>query len=172
MTEKGWKRKTMRRSDREVTDKKKIQTIIASCKICRVGFYDQGEIYIVPMNFGYREREGKNIFYFHGAKQGRKIDLISKSPMVGFEMDANYQLLTSETACGHSAQYQSVLGTGRMRLIESLEEKKEALQEIMIQSTGKDQWDFSLEILDNVAAFKLEVEQISCKEHDVSVRRN
>ena len=69
----------MRRKDREVTDAGKIREAIEASHCCRLGFYDEGEVYIVPMNFGYTEEEEKRIFYFHSAKEGRKVDLISRT---------------------------------------------------------------------------------------------
>ena len=75
----------MRRKDREVTDSQKIREIILSCRCCRLGFYDNGEVYIVPLDFGYYENNGRRVFYFHGAKEGRKYRLTEKSPTVGFE---------------------------------------------------------------------------------------
>ena len=70
----------MRRKDREVTDSQKIREIILSCRCCRLGFYDNGEVYIVPLDFGYYENNGRRVFYFHGAKEGRKYRLTEKSP--------------------------------------------------------------------------------------------
>ena len=64
----------MRRKNREVTDRARIEEIIRSCHVCRLGFVDDGRAYIVPMNFGYVEEDGKYVFYFHSAKEGRKID--------------------------------------------------------------------------------------------------
>ena len=59
----------MRRKDREVTDSQKIREIILSCRCCRLGFYDNGQVYIVPLDFGYYENNGRHVFYFHGAKE-------------------------------------------------------------------------------------------------------
>lgn len=70
----------MRRKDREVTDPERIDAIIRACHCCRLGFYDNGEVYIVPLDFGYDEKEGKRTFYFHGAKEGRRMDCILRSP--------------------------------------------------------------------------------------------
>lgn len=70
----------MRRKDREVTDPERIDAIIRACHCCRLGFYDNGEVYIVPLDFGYDEKEGKRTFYFHGAKEGRKMDCILRLP--------------------------------------------------------------------------------------------
>ena len=43
----------MRRSDREITDKKVIEKFISEEQILRIAFFDDGDIYIVPVNYGY-----------------------------------------------------------------------------------------------------------------------
>lgn len=155
----------MRRKDREVTDNNKINEIISMCHCCRLGFNDAGEVYIVPLNFGFAQVDDKRIFYFHGAKEGRKIDLISRTHTAGFELDTNYNLHKGDTACQYSASFMSVIGTGHIDFIEDAVEKAFALQMIMFQSTGRKNWDFADEILNSTCIFKLEVNAISCKEH-------
>lgn len=157
----------MRRQEREVTESSKIQHIIMECHCCRLGLYDEsaGEVYIVPLNFGYEEMDGKRIFYFHGAKEGRKISLLKKVPSVGFELDANYALVEGTKACQYTAEYQSVIGTGTVSFIETNEDKKHALNTIMHHTTGKGEWEFSDQSLERVCVFKLEVKTIACKQH-------
>lgn len=155
----------MRRKDREVSDSTKIREVIMAAHCCRLGFCDEGQVYIVPLNFGYEEKDGKRLFYFHSAREGRKIDLISRTHSAGFELDANYQLNEGETACQYSARFQSVIGTGTVVFVENSEEKKAALQSIMRHSTGKDNWEFTDGMVRGVCVFKLEVETLSCKEH-------
>lgn len=155
----------MRRLDREVTDLEKIKNIIESCYCCRLGFNDNGNVYIVPLNFGYEEIEGKRIFYFHGAAEGRKIELIKRVNSVGFELDTNYKLNEAEEACEYSARFQSVIGTGKVSLIENIEEKIHGLNAIMFHNTGKNDWNYPISVLNKMAVFKLEVIELSCKEH-------
>lgn len=73
----------MRRNDREVTDDKKIDEIILNCNCCRLGFMDGVGTYILPLNFGFKHERGIRTFYFHGAKEGKKIRLITAQPHVG-----------------------------------------------------------------------------------------
>ena len=56
-----------------------------------VGMADGSRIYIVPMNFGYEFEGDSLILYFHGAGEGRKLELIRKNPEVGIP----YSLLPS-----------------------------------------------------------------------------
>lgn len=72
----------------------------------------------------------KYVFYFHGAKAGRKHELSLVSPNVGFEIDGAYELLEADVACDYSAKFQSVIGTGRLSIIEDNEEKIKGLNAI------------------------------------------
>lgn len=155
----------MRRKDREVTDFVRIADIISRCTCCRIGFHDDGEVYIVPLNFGYEAKDNTYVFYFHGAKEGRKIDLIQKSPNVGFEMDTNYALHEADIACGYSARFQSIIGNGLVSIVSEIAEKKQGLSLLMEHNTGKGEWSFDEKMVNAVTVFKLEVTKISCKEH-------
>ncbi len=159
----------MRRNDREVTDRQAIIEIIESCKCCRIGFQDDGEVYIVPLNFGFEYNGQRLVFYFHGAKEGRKIDLIAKSPHVGFEMDTNHEVYAKSnngTACTYSARFQSVIGTGKVSMVCDSNEKKHGLLLLMKHTTQKSEWAFDEKMLNAVAVFKLEVEKLNCKVHE------
>ena len=155
----------MRRKDREVTNPMQVTDIISRCTCCRIGFYDDGEVYIVPLNFGYEIKDDACVLYFHGAKEGRKIELIQKSPDVGFEMDTNYALNAADIACGYSARFQSIIGNGIVSIVSELEEKKLGLSLLMEHNTGKREWDFDEKMLNAVTVFKLVVSKMSCKEH-------
>ena len=156
----------MRRKDREITDPAKIQEIIDHCTCCRVGFNDGGEVYIVPVSFGYEKQGDAYTLYFHGATAGRKFELAQARPNVGFEMDTNYQLTTADTACNFSARFQSIIGTGRLSLVEDFHEKAKGLNRVMLRASGKSDWEFTEKMLHSVAIFKLEVTSLSCKEHE------
>lgn len=155
----------MRRKDREITDPKKVRQIILASHCCRLGFCDQGQAYIVPLNFGYEEVDGKRLFYFHSARQGRKLDLIGGGTAVGFELDTHFTLRPAQDACKFSASFQSVIGTGWAVILEEERQKLHALQCIMGHLSGKTDWDISQEMLHSVAIIRMEVESLSCKEH-------
>ena len=145
----------MRRKDREVTDSVKIADIISRCNCCRIGFHDDGEVYIVPLSFGYELKDDTYTFYFHGAKEGRKIDVIRKSPNVGFEMDTDYALNEADIACGYSARFQSIIGSGVVSIVEETEEKLYGLSLIMEHNAGKRDWKFDEKMVDAVMVLTL-----------------
>lgn len=153
----------MRRKDRQIIDVSQIKDFILSEQILRVGFQDKDDIYIVPVNYGFIIEDEKYVFYFHGAKAGRKYELAKLNPKVGFEIDGKYSLVDGELACDYTARFQSVIGNGILSLVENQEEKVLALNSIMKQTTQNSEWTYSKEMLNGVAIFRLDVENFSCK---------
>lgn len=156
----------MRRKDREIVDENRIAKIISQCHCCRLAFCNDGGPYIVPLNFGFEQQGKQFVFYFHSAQEGRKIELIRQGNPVGFELDTNYQLKEAKNACGYTAKFQSVIGTGTIEFITDLKDKAYALNQLMFHSTGKKDWEFSEKNLNSVTVFKLMVKELSCKEHE------
>ncbi|HNU36204.1 MAG TPA: pyridoxamine 5'-phosphate oxidase family protein, partial [Methanomassiliicoccales archaeon] len=85
----------MRKAEREIKDQGELEDVIRRAEVCRLAMVDDGEPYIVPMNFGFR----KGTFYFHCAKEGRKLEVLRKAPRVCFELEAGVQLVRGEKAC-------------------------------------------------------------------------
>lgn len=154
----------MRRKDREVTDVKRIAEILEACGCCRIGLVDRTEAYIVPMNFGYEQTDGRLTLYFHCAGEGRKMDLIPRQELVAFEMDTNHALAEGAAGCDFSYRYQCIMGKGRMEILEKPEEKLYGLQKIMGHYSGREDWDFQPKAAERVQVLKLSVEELSCKE--------
>lgn len=155
----------MRRKEREITDLSKIQQIMEKCTCLHLGLNDQGKVYVVPVNFGYEVKEGQFTLYFHGAKEGRKAQVIAQNPNVGFEMETGYALVESALPCDFSALYESIIGEGQITILTDSGEKRDALNQIMRHYSGKDSWDFPELMLKNTNVFQLNVQKLSCKMH-------
>ena len=155
----------MRRKDREVTDPAVIDGIIRRCDCCRLGFADGGACYIVPLNFGFVHRDGARIFYFHSAREGRKVDLARRCGRAGFELDTGHRLQAGDAACQCSMDFESVIGTGAVAVVEDPAEKREALLAILAQCTGRTHWDLPQRAEQSVCILRLTVEELSCKVH-------
>lgn len=153
----------MRRKEREVTDRAAMLEILARCDCCRVGFADGDSVYIVPLNFGFVQHGGHLVLYFHSAVEGRKIDLAKTHPRVGFEMDTAHRLKKGERACDYSYSYQSIIGEGKLSLVEDRAEKIAGLQCLMRKYGGQEPWSFDEGALSRVAVLRLDVESLSCK---------
>ena len=157
--------RAMRRQDRAVTDPDRINAVIAACPYCHLGFSDGGRPYVVPVNFGHAVEGGQHVFYFHGAGEGRKMDLIRQTGRACVQMEEGYQLHRADKACGFSAAFRSVIAEGTIRLVEDPDEKRRALSLIMAHTAGGGDWEFPDAALGAVCVTRLTAEELTCKEH-------
>lgn len=156
----------MRRPKREITDINEIKRLIDECKVCRVGMVSEGKIYIVPMNYGYECRDGKISFYLHSAKVGRKIETLKQEPEVCIELDCRHGLVEADKPCSHSYYYASLIGTGKVQVLKTFEERLAALKILMRHQTGKNFDNFDEKWVNAVEVMKVELEEYACKHHD------
>lgn len=157
----------MRRKDREVTDFHKIIQFIDSCDILRIGLADGDFPYIVPLNFAYTVEGEQICFYIHGAKAGRKYELLRKNPHCSFEMDIPLKMecLTKERDV--TMRYRSVMGTAEAVFLEG-EEKERAVDEIiMARYEETKSFSYNKNVLPRTAVIRLKVLEINAKENPV-----
>lgn len=153
----------MRRKDREITSIEKLILIMKTCDVCRVAFHDEKFPYIIPMNFGFDVVDEKINLYFHGAKAGKKLDLLHQNPHVGFEMDTNHEFVYSDKqACDWTMKYVSIIGNGIITIV-SEEEKRTSLCKILDQYHKEETYNIHEEMLKNTTVLKLEVISMSGK---------
>ena len=157
----------MRRKDREIINRDDIIDIIKKCDVIRLAFNAEGAPYILPLNFGILCNQNDIVFYFHSANEGRKLDLMLKNPNVGFEADCSHKLITGKAACDYSMEYESIIGSGELLIIEDYDEKIMGLDLIMDKYSGKngEKWSYNENMVKNVTIFKLIVSEITGKRH-------
>ena len=72
-------------------------------------------------------------------------------------------MVEGKDACNYSAKYQSVIGNGKIKIIEELEEKKKGLDIIMKHTTGQSGFEYKQRMVENVAVYKLIANKLTCK---------
>ena len=77
----------MRRTDRELTDREEIKRILEEAKVLRLGLKDGDYPYIVPLHYGYVYEGDVLRFYMHGAKAGKKYELVKADSHAFVELD-------------------------------------------------------------------------------------
>lgn len=155
----------MRRSDREITDNDLIRKIISSVHVAHLGLSVDNKPYIIPMNYGFDESDGRYTFYFHSAGEGRKLDMIHENSNACLELDTAYQLVSGESACSYTSLYKSVLAEGTVSIVTEPDAKKHALCRIMAHETGQEEWNIPDAMLARVTVLAFKAESLSCKVH-------
>ena len=154
----------MRRSDREVTQKADILEIIEKCDVCRLGLSENNIPYVVPMNFGYEFIDDVLTLYFHGAKDGKKLDIISKNPLACFQMDCSHKLIEADEAIKYTMEYESVIGSGQIYICHDKPEKIKALKQLMKHYAKDKDFDFPDHAVESVTVFKLIASEFTGKQ--------
>jgi len=156
----------MRRKDREIVDINEKIEIIAKCKVCRLGLSENNFPYVIPLNFGYMFEKEKLTLFFHGEKEGKKIEIIKKNKNACFEIDCDGKLIESDKPSNFSYEYKSIIGFGKIVFLETNEEKIYGLNNLMKHQTGRDKnYSFTDNELNNVCVYKMIVEEYSGKQN-------
>lgn len=153
----------MRREDREIKEREGILEVMKHCAVCRIALNDEdGYPYILPLNFGMEDAEGKLTLYFHSADKGRKLELIARDSRASFEMDTKHQLQYFEEQGYCTYAFESVIGRGKIRMLAE-EEKLHALERLMDHyHPGKHAY-FSKNAIPRTVVYALEVESMTGK---------
>ena len=151
----------MRRKENEITDRSAIESIIHGSSICRLALSEDDHPYIVPLNFGYKDKT----LYFHSAREGKKLDMLRKNNKVCFEFDIDGGLLESDTdnACEWGFKYRSVIGFGKASLIDDPESKRRAFDVIM-QHYSDSSLSYKESAIKKVVIIKVEIEDMTGKQ--------
>jgi nitroimidazol reductase NimA-like FMN-containing flavoprotein (pyridoxamine 5'-phosphate oxidase superfamily) len=149
----------LRRKDKEIKDKKTIESIIKRATVCRIGLAENDIPYIVPMNFGYKD----NCLYFHSAPVGKKIEIIKKNNNVCFEIDIAHEILQGKSACHTTMKYYSVIGYGKAYIIDDSEEKIKALNIIIEHYLPEIPHEYSEKFLKKIVIIKVEIDNMTGK---------
>ena len=89
--------------------------------------------YSLPINFMYLD----DVVYFHGAKRGRKIDILKVNTFASFSVVESYSLIQSYfsssdgLACPATQFFKSVIIDGQIEFVEDYDEKVTALTTLM-----------------------------------------
>ena len=155
----------MRRQDREITDINEKINIIKKCKVCRIGLSENNVPYVIPLNYGFSFDNNTLTLFFHGAMEGKKMDIIKNNNTACFEIDCDTKLLEAESVCKYGFAFRSIIGFGKMAILENHEEKIIAMNIILKHQTEKESaYEFSPNQLSNVCVYKMVVEDFTGKQ--------
>ncbi len=120
----------MRRKDREIKDKADLEALLRQGRVCHLAMCDPstgGAPYVVPVNYAYQN----GALYIHGASAGRKASILRANPCVAFSILLSEELKPAADGCDWTTLYVSLVGEGRVEVMETGEDKALALARFM-----------------------------------------
>jgi nitroimidazol reductase NimA-like FMN-containing flavoprotein (pyridoxamine 5'-phosphate oxidase superfamily) len=112
--------------ERASYDRETIYPILEEALICHAGFEEDGQPFVIPTLFA---RDGDTL-YLHGAKASRLLKHIQAGNPVCISVTLLDGLVLARSVFHHSVNYRSAVLFGRGRLLETDEEKLQALEAI------------------------------------------
>lgn len=154
----------MRKKDREITDRAELIDLLRRNIVLRLGLCRDHMPYIVPLNYGMEEADGRLHLYLHSAAEGEKMDILRENPNVCFEIDCSHQILPGRNPGEYTMGYESVIGFGRVELLTDEAEKRHGLTMLM-QAVAPHvlEPDFPDKLIQVTAVLRLEVESLTGK---------
>ena len=161
----------MRRDEFNINDKNSINEILQTCEYGTLSLISEGKPYVVALNFVFFE----NSIFFHGAKEGKKIEAINSNPNAAFLVVKPYSFIPSYfsdtmAACPATQFFASVLIEGKLKFIEDGYKKAEVLNALMKKFQKEDSFEeiaddkaMYTKMLDKTTIIELKIETQSCK---------
>jgi nitroimidazol reductase NimA-like FMN-containing flavoprotein (pyridoxamine 5'-phosphate oxidase superfamily) len=116
--------RVVRESHRGAYDCETIYKILDEGFVCHVGFFVDGQPYVIPTLFA---RVGDAI-YFHGSAASRMLRNVSGGIPVCVTVTLTDGFVLARSVFNHSMNYRSVVALGKAVLLDAPEEKLKALQ--------------------------------------------
>jgi uncharacterized protein len=107
-------------------DRETVYRILDEALICHVGFVDNGQPYVIPINFARME----DTIVLHGAKASRLLKHVEAGNPVCVEATIVDGLVLARSVFHHSVNYRSVVLFGTGSLVEDEREKLAALEAV------------------------------------------
>jgi nitroimidazol reductase NimA-like FMN-containing flavoprotein (pyridoxamine 5'-phosphate oxidase superfamily) len=146
---------------RILTDRSEMEQIIQKCQVCHIAMVDpEGLPYLLPFNFGYEN----NILYFHSAKMGKKMSILTNNPHVCVEFSTDYMLRfqNEKVGCSYSMKYRSVLAYGKVEFIDDPDQKI-LIMNIIMKNYASGDFNYSLPSINEISCWIVKIDNLEGK---------
>ena len=157
----------MRRKDKEVQERARLEDILAQAQVGRLAMVAEEEggpaPYVVPVFFACRGEK----LYVHCAQEGRKLELLAANPRVCVEVDECRGIFPADKPCAFTSVFRSVIAFGAARRVEDTAAKRAALDLLMQKYAGRATgpgFEFSDATLEHTAILEITVQAITGKQ--------
>jgi nitroimidazol reductase NimA-like FMN-containing flavoprotein (pyridoxamine 5'-phosphate oxidase superfamily) len=138
-----------------------IDELIKACKTCFLAMSQDGQPYVLPMNFALED----DCVILHSAPEGRMWETIKANPKVCINWTLGEDLAWQDVkvGCSYRVKSKSALVEGEVEFIEDFDEKYRCMKLLMGQYSDRE-FKFGKPAVVNVGIFKVRIDKISAKE--------
>jgi nitroimidazol reductase NimA-like FMN-containing flavoprotein (pyridoxamine 5'-phosphate oxidase superfamily) len=147
----------------EITAREEMDDIISRARICYVGVTDaDGNPYVFPMNFGYRD----GVLYLHSGPDNSSLERLRSCPQICVTFCVGDELVyqDEQMGCSYRMKSKSVICRGEVSFPDSMDAKREALDIIMKHYTDA-RVRYSDPAVRNVCIWKMNIRSMTAREY-------
>lgn len=153
--------RSLRKTQKQINQE--AQAILERGNILCLAMCQEGQPYVVPMNYGCLD--GK--LYMHTGPKGLKMEILADNPQVSFTVMESVELMSAPNPCKWDVRYRSVVGLGRAALVEDLAEKAAGLEAIARRCGYDGDMNFPPEKVRGLAVICIEIDHLSGKKNQI-----
>ncbi|GAB7140276.1 pyridoxamine 5'-phosphate oxidase family protein [Deferribacterales bacterium RsTz2092] len=150
----------MRRAEKRCEDKAELEAFLKRIQHMQIAINTGDAPYVLPINFTY----SNNSLLVHSAPVGRKIELLKKSPVVGWTVNEQIAIRQHETDPNRTGTYyNSVIGTAKATFIDDETEKTRHLNTLLEKYTKHKDATFPSEMLSKLVVIRFDIIEMDFK---------
>lgn len=119
--------KNIRMQKRASIDENQIKLFLEDAQTAFLGLVDQHIPYVIPLNYIFKDGS----FYFHGANEGRKIDILATNPHACITICESYGTMVDPIPAKTDTAYMSVIANGLVETVTDINEATAAMQAML-----------------------------------------
>ncbi len=144
-----------------IENRKEINEIIKACKTCFLGMSENGQPYVLPLNFALED----DCVILHSAPAGRMWETINTNNRVciNWTLGEDFAWQDEKVGCSYRVKSKSVLVEGEVEIVDDFDEKEHCMKLLMAQYSNRE-FKFSAPAIKNVGVLKVHIKKITAKE--------
>ena len=144
-----------------IENREEINEIIKACKTCFLAMSENGQPYVLPLNFALED----DSVILHSAPTGRMWETLKTNNKVSINWTLGEDLAwqNEKVGCSYRVKSKSVLVEGEVEFIDDFDEKERCMKLLMAQYSNRD-FKFSAPAIKNVGVLKVHIKNITAKE--------
>ncbi len=119
--------KDIRMKNRACIDEHHIKLFLEHAQTAFLGLVDQHIPYVIPLNYIFKVGS----FYFHGANEGRKVDILTTNSNACITICESYGTMVDPIPAKTDTAYMSVIAYGQVETVTDINEATVAMQAML-----------------------------------------
>ncbi|RJX35912.1 MAG: pyridoxamine 5'-phosphate oxidase family protein [Desulfarculus sp.] len=149
----------MRKPQKQLQQPAELEDILQRGEVLRLALCREDQPYLVPLNYVYHAGR----IYMHTGHEGYKHWFLAANPRACFEVTVDAAAVPAPLPCKWDYRYRSVIGFGRVSVVQEEAERQEGLAALVGRFAGPGAPEMTAEALARACVLRLDIESMTGK---------